>query len=276
MPCFQPMRARQTETGVLLGNSGPPDAAWINLPCGKCLGCRLTAARNWAIRCQLELQQHNGAAFVTLTYDEQHKPPTLSKRDLQLWLKRIRRHTPDRTLRFFACGEYGETNRRPHYHAILYGITATQRQLVDDTWGLGRTQTENATPANIAYTAGYTAKKAGLTCDTTTERVDPETGEVYNYQKPFIQMSRRPGIGGHARQWPASWRQFAIHNGHKVPVPRFLHEAWKAQATEEQLQQLQEEKEQIANARNTRINQLEEEEKLAEAKNRLRQERRKL
>ena len=34
------------------------------------------------------------------------------------------------------------------------------------------------------------------------------------------------------------WRLYAVKDGHKMPVPRFLHEAWKAQATNEQMEQL--------------------------------------
>lgn len=89
----------------------------------------------------------------------------------------------------------------------------------------------------ISYTAGYTAKKIGWKLEA-GERVDPETGEVYTWQPPFIQMSRRPGIGAHARQWPHSWRSYAVHNGQQMPVPRFLHESWKQQASREEKEAL--------------------------------------
>lgn len=217
------------------------------LPCGGCLGCRAAKAKAWALRCKLELQQHNSATFTTLTYDQETLPPTLQKRDLQLWLKRLRKEMgAARPLRFFACGEYGEQTARPHYHAILYGTNIADRQLVQDTWGLGHTRTERITPARIAYTAGYCQKKIGYMREAALERVDPDTGEVYRWQPPFLQMSRRPGIGGHARQHADSWRLYAIDDGARMPVPRFLHEAWKKTATREQQEELLYEKSKIA------------------------------
>lgn len=194
----------------------------------------------------LEFQQHPASAWTTLTYDEKHLPPTLQKRDLQLWLKRLRKELGSaRAIRFFASGEYGEQNGRPHYHAIVYGLNAellATRSLIDRTWGRGQTQTVSLTPRAIAYTAGYTAKKIGFKQKSQIERVDPDTGEVYYWQAPFLQMSRRPGIGGHARQWPASWRLYAVNDGYKMPVPRFYHESWKAQATPLDLEELHLEK----------------------------------
>lgn len=268
------MRAWQTNTGgILLGNRPPPGATSpdpLNLPCGKCLGCSLAIGKAWALRCQLEDQQHQASSFVTLTYDDAHLPPTLQRRDLSAFLKRLRTNATRRAttgpLRFFACGEYGEQNKRPHYHAIVFGLPATQPLLVEDSWGLGFTKTAHATPATIAYTAGYTAKKAGWRNDQAFERIDPETGEVYTWQPPFLQMSRRPGIGAHARQWTNSWRLFAVHNGHPMPVPRFLHEAWKAQATDTQLEELLNEKKQLALTRNTTPESLNAEARIAASK----------
>lgn len=95
------------------------------------------------------------------------------------------------------------------------------------------------------------------------ERVDYETGEVYQWQPPFIQMSRRPGVGGHARQWVNSWRLFAVANGHKIPVPRFLHEAWKLQATPLEVEELLFEKTKLAAHRDSSAERLEAAEKIA-------------
>lgn len=251
MPCYHPNQAwsTKTETKTII-SFGKEPPHWhstpLSLPCGRCIGCNMAQAKAWALRCQLELQLHRAALFTTLTYDQKHLPITLAKRHLQLFLKRLRRSvarsSTNRTLRFFASGEYGETNGRPHYHAILYGLAPDEHQLVNDAWGLGLTKTVPVTPAAISYVAGYTSKKIGWKDATKHERVDPDTGELYTWQPPFIQMSRRPGIGGHARQWQQSWRLYAIMNGTKMPVPRFLHESWKASATLEQQEELHNEK----------------------------------
>lgn len=244
-----PMRLVRTRDGKLQ-ITDPDTKAELQLPCGKCLGCRSQNNRGWALRCYLELEQHDRATFTTLTYAPEHLPPTLAKRHLQLFLKRLRRKlersTPARALRFFASGEYGETTHRPHYHAILYGIDADENDLIEEAWGLGHARSAHITPERISYIAGYTYDKLEEEPGREHERVDLTTGEIYRWQPPFRQMSRRPGIGGHARQYVQSWRLTAIHNGTKMPVPRFLHEAWKAQATEEQINQLLEEKKQIA------------------------------
>lgn len=245
MPCYYPMLAwwhqgKQPQLGIKV----PAGAERITLPCGKCIGCRADKAHAWALRCTLELQQHHQAVFTTLTYNPENEPPTLEKRALQLWLKRLRKRSPTkRALRFFASGEYGETNGRPHYHAIIFGLGAQHADYITDTWGQGFTTTYEATAQTIAYVAGYTTEKYTPLPGIKHERVDATTGELYTYQPAFIQMSRKPGIGGHARQWPHSWRSYAIDtNSNKMKVPRFLHEAWKAQATTEQKEQLLTEK----------------------------------
>lgn len=205
----------------------------------------------WTLRCQLELQRHDRAGFATLTYDDDNVPDTLEKRDLQLFFKRLRKNAV-RPIRYFACGEYGERNKRPHYHAVLFGLDERDRDLLHDSWGLGRTQTVNVTAAAIAYTAGYTAKKQGfrkgLNVD---EKIDVATGIIQKWQHPFLQMSRRPGIGAWARQHANSWRLFAVMDGNKMPVPRYLHNAWKNQATPAELEALISQKSMFAALKDT-------------------------
>lgn len=249
MPCYHPIPAYRTEAGEIrirkaddLYNVGKP----LHLPCGSCIGCRKSLAQGWALRCHLEAARHNHVGFATLTFDDKNLQVTLSRRTYQLFVKRLRRSMPARTLRHFGCGEYGETNGRPHYHALLFGTY--DAAAVEKAWGLGFTKTVRATPRAIAYVAGYTAKKIGWQLEV-EERIDYSTGEIYTWQPPFIQMSRNPGIGAHARQWVNSWRSEAIYNGKRQPVPRFLHEAWKAQATEEEIEALALEKEARAQRR---------------------------
>lgn len=250
MPCFHPIPARQhVESGTVL-ITGKHDR-WredrelvldydpLNLPCGSCVGCRASRAREWAVRCGLELGFHEDAVWTTLTYDDRHLPPTLRKDHLQGFLKRLRARGRSDRVRFFATGEYGEKRFRPHYHAILFGMRDCAQ--IQESWPYGHAKNLPVTPATIAYTAGYSSKKLGPR-DDPEDRIDYDTGEVYRYQPPFIQMSRRPGIGGDARAFWRSWRSTAISMGTEIPVPRFLHEAWKRHATPSQIQSLKEEK----------------------------------
>lgn len=248
MPCNSPIPAYRNSNGQIRLHKAIPDSEQLLLPCGKCLGCRQSRAREWAIRCHVEATAHHSASFTTLTYDEDHLPATLSIRHLQLWLKRLRRSTPH-ALRYFATGEYGEKTHRPHYHALIFGPTTPEA--IDDAWNSGITRTTNISPANIAYVAGYTSKKIGWKDDTVNDRIDTTTGEVYRHQPPFILMSRRPGIGHPGKQWPQSWRKHAIYNGHPAPVPRYLHNMWKDTAGPDELALLEHEKQQYRNPEKT-------------------------
>lgn len=281
MPCFHPIDAWRFRLGEAPEHTPLPDRYKTGLPCGRCIGCQTGLRREWAFRCQLELRYHDAASFTTLTYDKERLPPTLEPYHFQLFLKRLRtnisRSAAVRPIRFFGSGEYGEQNQRPHYHAILYGISELDRDLVEETWGMGRTQTVNATPASIAYTAGYTAKKIGwnfLARD--HERVDPDTGEVYTWQRPFHRMSRRPGIADRARQYVESWKKFAVENGVRTKVPRFLHEAWRKQATPLQQEELTFQKMTEALTRDTSENRRREAQHIAYAKHKQQGEKRKL
>lgn len=209
----------------------------MRLPCGGCIGCRKARAREWALRCTLELAEHDRTVWCTLTYDDDHLPPTLSKRDLSGFVKRLRAR--GERIRFFASGEYGERTLRPHYHAILFGLREDSQ--VQAAWSAGFTRVDSVSPAAISYVAGYCAKKVGWKLER-GERIDYRTGEVYEWQPPFVLMSRRPGIGAAARRFPASWRRFAVHGGSPMPVPRYLHESWVSTASDLEILLLESEK----------------------------------
>lgn len=99
---------------------------WIAVPCGQCLECRIQQSRAWADRVILEAKKYQHNYFVTLTYDDNHLPynNSLSKDDFQKFIKKLRNLLKRRYnftgLRFFGCGEYGDTTRRCHLHLILF------------------------------------------------------------------------------------------------------------------------------------------------------------
>lgn len=59
--------------------------------------------------------------MLNLTYDDDHLPlhGQLHKKHLQDFFKRLRK--AGFKFRYVASGEYGETNRRPHFHIALFG-----------------------------------------------------------------------------------------------------------------------------------------------------------
>ena len=130
MPCYHPIkgfRSREVNPGtgrrplVFNKKDGFEDLP-VEIRCGQCVGCRLDRSREWAIRCVHEAALYDDNCFVTLTYNDENlpDPPSLVVRDCQLFMKKLRRRYEPKKIRFFLCGEYGEMNRRPHYHAILF------------------------------------------------------------------------------------------------------------------------------------------------------------
>lgn len=252
MPCFHPLPAYRTTSGAVRIGWIKTEAERLRemvLPCGSCLGCLKANARSWAVRCSLELRSHPVACWSTLTYDDDHLPPTLSRLHLSLFMRKLRRKREFGRVRFFGCGEYGERTHRPHYHAILYGVPEDAD--IQRFWPFGFAQTHTLTPAAISYVAGYVSKKLSFKPER-GERIDYETGEVYEFQPPFLQMSRNPGIGGDARKYWRSFRNTAVLDGREVPVPRYLNAAWRANSSEEAIvaRQLELEERSFANRHN--------------------------
>lgn len=233
MPCYHPIPAYQNASRVQL-HKPLPDSTALALPCGSCVGCRTTRAQHWALRCQMEAQEHEYTSVTTLTYDDDNLPPTLSKRDFQLWMKRLRKEHSNK-LRYYACGEYGEQYGRPHYHAILFGVSSDTPSIAN-AWTQGLTYTDNVSVRAINYVCGYTTKKIGWPKAEQLDRVDKATGEIlYTWQPPFQLMSRGGrqgyGIGAEAKKHYHSWAIYAINDGAKLSIPRYYKEAYKDKAT---------------------------------------------
>lgn len=255
MACYSPFKAHRLPNGVVKFGSGPDPGGFqpLRIPCGRCLGCRESSARDWALRAYLELWDHASAAFVTLTYAPEHVPPTLNKDHPQLYMKRLR--LSGRKLRVFGCGEYGDRFGRPHYHLILFGadpvrdrswltsewVTGGQRFIGGST-PLGFVDVDSVTPKVLSYVAGYVSKKLITAPRFPEERVDTSTGEVYQFVPPYRIVSRNPGLGGNAREKWTAWRDRAVLGGVAFPPPRYLHDAWRAKASPEEVERLEVEK----------------------------------
>ncbi|MEM2002480.1 MAG: hypothetical protein QXT77_07545 [Candidatus Methanomethylicaceae archaeon] len=109
-----------------------------------------------------EEKRSRSALFVTLTFNTEFVPitengfMTLCKREFQLFMKRLRKNSrKDEKVSYFACGEYGSRNWRPHYHAIIFN---TSREIVERSWQRGDIHVGQVSGASIAYTLKYMNK----------------------------------------------------------------------------------------------------------------------
>jgi len=154
MVCTKPIRL-QTKTILQTYPEG------LEVPCGKCTACRIKKRQEWSTRMLHELDDHENSIFITLTYDEEHNTGSLDIKAFQRFFKRLRKNLGERKIRYFACGEYGDKTQRPHYHAIIFGMSLQldDQQLVRDSWSQGHVEFGIAEPASIRYVAQYIDKK---------------------------------------------------------------------------------------------------------------------
>lgn len=185
--------------------------ATFQLPCGKCVECRLDYGRQWAVRCMHEAQMYEDNIFITLTYsDEKLESPRLQYEHFQKFMKDLRdkifrdfcknagvqynkmskaekkefRLTHKEILEktqigVFVTGEYGESTKRPHWHAIIFnwrppdclylrtnenGDKIYRSAMLDSLWGRNNPEKKpneigSVTFESAGYVARYAAKK---------------------------------------------------------------------------------------------------------------------
>lgn len=216
MTCYHPMVLKKRNYRVV--------------SCGRCWGCRLEYARQWAVRIVHESKMHESSIFATLTYRDEEltwgdKRPTLVPRDLELFWKRLRKANPDALIRYFGAGEYGDKFNRPHYHACIFGIDFKDKKLcstkggnslydsdmLTDIWSHGRATFGAVTFESASYVARYCMKKhLGK---------DKDYYEKEGIEPEFVRMSRRPGIG-------SSW--FDEYKGDVFPLDSVVYQGKKS------------------------------------------------
>lgn len=248
MPCFHPTTAYRSRH---LSASGKRPLVFkaddglagsmLQIPCGGCIGCRIDKSQQWATRLMHEAMHHEQKSFITLTYDDVHLPVSgsLDKTHPQKFLKRFRKKHGGK-IRYFLCGEYGDTTGRPHYHAIIFGCDwfdkrkhSTNKQgdqlwvsdTLDSLWGMGNCWIGNVTYESCSYVSRYIMKKVtGDRAEQHYARIHPETGLPFQLQPEYIAMSLKPGIGQiHYEKFQSDFypADCAVVKGRKVPVPRY-------------------------------------------------------
>lgn len=255
MTCYHPLLAYRNE-GKIVFNKPFVYAKGFNLPCGQCIGCRLKYSQEWAVRLMHENQMHEESCFITLTMDDKYlasreNPYSLDRSEFQRFMKRLRKRY-GKKIRYFHCGEYGEKNNRPHYHAIIFGMDFEDKELFQvrdeiklytseslaELWPYGFVTLGQVTFESAAYVARYVTKKVtGEKAEKHYIRWDPLTGEGTPIEQEYATMSRKPGIG---KSWFDKYKtdvyphDYVVINKHKIRPPRF----YDNQLSEQELEKL--------------------------------------
>ena len=167
------------------------------VPCGHCENCRQQMREEWVTRMCLHSLSWHYCYFVTLTYgsydlhpyiahpfkedwlktypvrdkfNSKHKfaftPSILCQEHLTKFIKRLRKNT-GACISYCACGEYGESFSRPHYHLILWSMQPLNVRDIRRAWSL---KCVELYPGNVVLDNGL--YKSGKQFDFTIGRVD--------------------------------------------------------------------------------------------------------
>lgn len=234
--CIAPMSAWLPPDGVgrpVFNEAKASDGfRQITLPCGQCMDCRLQYARGWMVRGIHEASMTTGeSCFLTLTFSDENLPLNMSvdKRDIQLFVKRLRKATGIK-LRYMAVGEYGSKRLRPHYHLVIFGYAFPDRvlwkrtssgnliyrsDLLERLWPFGYSSIGTLTPESVGYVCRYSLKKI----------VGSAADEFYKGRsREFLLSSRNPGLG---KEWIERYASDVLAidgvwvNDRKSKMPRY-------------------------------------------------------
>lgn len=194
--CLQPNYLWRDSNGVCHfekpGDVLLQDVEHLVVPCGKCIECLEKYSTEWAFRCMLEASKYKNNCQLTLTYSD--APKSVQRRDLQLFIKRLRKALSPLKIRYFGCGEYGSQYRRPHYHLVVFNwypadayfwkysdshIPLYRSPFLEKIWTSGFSTVAHVDFHSCKYTAKY------------LQKLQPVPSDML---PPFTCMSTHPGI----------------------------------------------------------------------------------
>lgn len=197
-------------------------------PCGKCFECCEANANMWAQRCMDEAKLHKENCLITLTYEV--TDGNLYKRDVQKFIKRLRRRIEPKKIRFYLCGEYGGRRNRPHYHVVCFGwfppdakYVCTKKgvdyfgsEQLAEIWRSDEEARQNGRQGGFVSVATLNFRACRYCCKY-LQKLDERPHKVM----PFTLMSRRPGIGAQAVKPEMLINGTMYCNGKSLPIPKF-------------------------------------------------------
>ena len=158
MSCYRPL----TIPNPKLVKNNVFDKRLIEVPCGHCPSCKENKRASWFVRLYYEWKYCNYnygfSLYETLTYNNEHLPhfieymkngklvkefPCFSVRDIQLYLKKIRKRLKyfgyDFSFKYWLSMEFGGRTHRPHYHVLFFVPSSSIspfffKKIVEDCW----------------------------------------------------------------------------------------------------------------------------------------------
>lgn len=242
MPCYSPAKAFKLANGGIcfseLKRNGDIIGD-IKLPCGQCVGCRLDRSREWSVRCLHEAKMHAENSFITLTYDDKNLPAdgSLNYEHYQKFIRALRKKL-NLPVRFFMCGEYGETTKRAHYHAIVFGYRPPDLVFYKNNGNGDKTYTSDSLAAiwarGFVVVGDVTRQSAGYVARYCLKKLTGDHGkaEYGDREPPFARMSLKPGIGARFFEKYMSDilpNDYVISDGFKIPVPKYYDKLYEKQ-----------------------------------------------
>ena len=200
----------------------------VPVPCGRCPPCFARRTSHWSFRLRVEGRQHLVAYFVTLTYANTPKSKngysTLKKRDVQLFMKRLRKENKkynNEKIVYYCAGEYGSQFKRPHYHLIMFNayesVIRAAWQL--DDVPLGHVHIGTVSDASIGYTLKYISKKL---VNKKRHARDDRTPEFQLQSKGIGLNYLTPAMIRWHKQDPANRCLAIIEDNQKISLPRYI------------------------------------------------------
>lgn len=259
MRCLNPIKAAHSRQGGITfsGKQAEPGMDPFELECRKCLPCRLNIAREKSIRAIHEARMHNDNIFLTLTYREEDlESPILQYSDFQNFMKRLRKKYPHTEISYMVTGEYGDKNKRPHWHALIFNFVPPDAkpegdktelghqkftsQIIHDLWGKGKHDFGSVTIDSASYVARYAAKKL-------THGHDDD--HVYH---PIHKTSSKHAIGKRwiEQHWERTFTQgnVVLPNGQTTKIPRYYVDWLKKNKPDVYVRYVTEKREEIQNS----------------------------
>lgn len=223
---------------------------YYTFPCGKCTNCKIQIAKEWALRCCLELPYWDKSIFTTLTFnDENNLDPSIHKEEFSKFIKDVRNdlRKDGRKIKVLGCGEYGDESKRKHYHAIIFGIGLdeetrqigkstthlSENGILEENWLKGNVFNGVVTYNSARYVASYVFKKY----------YDDLENEMYTklgLETPFQHTS-----GGIGKSYYEEYgkqtlqRGYIMLNGIKNTIPRYFLDLYEKDGYHDKLKTMQ-------------------------------------